>query len=60
MGFINYTKLYIHKSCLFAIGLLYFNFQAGFSGTKCYDDLAYALYKVATTVVAIYFYMLYD
>jgi P-type E1-E2 ATPase len=59
-NFVIYTKLYIYKSCCFSICLFYFNLQNGFSGIQFYDDLFYALFKVAITVVAVYFFMLYD
>lgn len=59
-SFIIYVKLYIHKSAAFALVLWLFNLESEYSGGQIYDDLYYALYKTAITVVAVYFFLLYD
>jgi magnesium-transporting ATPase (P-type) len=59
-SFIIYTKLYIHKSAAFALCLWLFNLEAEYSGNQIYDDMFYALYKTAITVLGVYFFLLYD
>lgn len=60
MSFILYTKYYMHKSVAFSAVIAFYNTTNGFSSFHHFDDLFYALFKVAVTVVAVYFFLLYD
>jgi magnesium-transporting ATPase (P-type) len=60
MNFVKFVKLFMYKSMIYSLPLLFYNSQNGFSGDLMCKDLLDAMYDVVATVLAIIIFVLFD
>ena len=55
-----FTNLFLFKSAMFCISLLYYNFYNGYLGDQIYDETLFIQFSISMSNIAIFAYLLRD